>query len=139
MTASPVMKRQALANNLITQARKEWLEQNDPKDGTDCVTPYDVYFYDDSGTPASERIFVMGEGSVLTSAGVWSGMPCICFGHAPEAGPLGGGAEQHRELLLSEGITVAFSTLASMECWLKLTENAAVAYTKWCEQKKKPD
>jgi hypothetical protein len=28
-----------------TAARDEWLEQNDPQDGTDCVTPYDHYFY----------------------------------------------------------------------------------------------
>lgn len=30
-----------------TQLRKEWLKENDPQDGTDCVTPYDRYFYKD--------------------------------------------------------------------------------------------
>lgn len=25
--------------------REEWLEENDPKDGTDCVTPFDKYLY----------------------------------------------------------------------------------------------
>ena len=34
-----------LANKLIAQAREEWLEANDPKEGTDVVTPYDVWFY----------------------------------------------------------------------------------------------
>jgi hypothetical protein len=34
-----------LATKLIAQARKEWIEQNDPQDGTDVVTPYDVWFY----------------------------------------------------------------------------------------------
>ncbi|ARB05740.1 hypothetical protein [Synechococcus virus S-ESS1] len=29
------------AEELIKEARTEWLEQNDPGDGTDCVTPYD--------------------------------------------------------------------------------------------------
>lgn len=29
----------------IKQWREEWLEENDPKDGTDCVTPYDKYLY----------------------------------------------------------------------------------------------
>jgi hypothetical protein len=34
-----------LANSLIAQAREEWLNDNDPRDGTDVVTPYDVWFY----------------------------------------------------------------------------------------------
>lgn len=34
-----------LADRLISQARAEWLEANDPGDGTDVVTPYDVWFY----------------------------------------------------------------------------------------------
>lgn len=25
--------------------RSEWLEENDPQDGTDCVTPFDKYLY----------------------------------------------------------------------------------------------
>lgn len=25
--------------------REEWLAENDPKDGTDCVTPFDEYLY----------------------------------------------------------------------------------------------
>lgn len=29
----------------IEQWREEWLEENDPKDGTDCVTPFDKYLY----------------------------------------------------------------------------------------------
>lgn len=27
--------------------RKHWLEENDPKDGTDCVTPFDAYLMQD--------------------------------------------------------------------------------------------
>lgn len=29
----------------IKQWREEWLEENDPQDGTDCVTPFDKYLY----------------------------------------------------------------------------------------------
>lgn len=29
----------------IDEARLAWLEENDPKDGTDCVTPYDHLLY----------------------------------------------------------------------------------------------
>lgn len=29
----------------LNQQRGEWLEQNDPQDGTDCVTPFDRYLY----------------------------------------------------------------------------------------------
>lgn len=36
-----------LATRLIEQARAEWLEANDPQDGTDVVTPYDEWFYED--------------------------------------------------------------------------------------------
>ena len=31
--------------SLIKQARQEWLDHNDPKDGTDVVTPYDEVLY----------------------------------------------------------------------------------------------
>ena len=31
--------------SLIKQARQEWLDNNDPKDGTDVVTPYDEVLY----------------------------------------------------------------------------------------------
>ena len=31
--------------SLIKQARQEWLDHNDPKDGTDIVTPYDEVLY----------------------------------------------------------------------------------------------
>lgn len=34
-----------LATRLIITARAEWLAENDPKDCTDCVTPYDEWFY----------------------------------------------------------------------------------------------
>lgn len=27
----------------VVQWRREWLEENDPCDGTDCVTPFDEY------------------------------------------------------------------------------------------------
>jgi hypothetical protein len=30
-----------------TQLRKEWLQEHAPRNGTDCVTPYDRYFYKD--------------------------------------------------------------------------------------------
>lgn len=30
---------------VVRIARSEWMESNDPKDGTDCVTPYDHYLY----------------------------------------------------------------------------------------------
>lgn len=36
------------ATKLIKLARDAHLEEHDPKDGTDCVTPYDDWFY---GTP----------------------------------------------------------------------------------------
>lgn len=29
----------------LLEWRLEWLSENDPKDGNDCVTPYDKYFY----------------------------------------------------------------------------------------------
>lgn len=29
----------------LMQLRADWLAANDPKDGTDCVTPFDVYLY----------------------------------------------------------------------------------------------
>lgn len=31
----------------IHEARLAWLEENDPLDGTDCVTPYDHLLYGD--------------------------------------------------------------------------------------------
>ena len=31
--------------SFIKQARQEWLDHNDPKDGTDVVTPYDEVLY----------------------------------------------------------------------------------------------
>lgn len=34
-----------LADKLINQARNEWLAENDHKDGTDVVTPYDEWYY----------------------------------------------------------------------------------------------
>lgn len=33
----------------VIKWRQEWLDQNDPSDGTDCVTPFDKYLYDDDG------------------------------------------------------------------------------------------
>lgn len=35
----------SLADKLINNARNEWLAENDPKDGTDVVTPYDEWYY----------------------------------------------------------------------------------------------
>lgn len=29
----------------IKSWREEWLDENDPEDGTDCVTPFDKYLY----------------------------------------------------------------------------------------------
>lgn len=37
--------RQERLVSLIKQARQEWLDHNDPKDGTDVVTPYDEVLY----------------------------------------------------------------------------------------------
>jgi len=34
--------------------RNEWLEDNDPEDGTDCVTPFDKYLY--ASQPADEEL-----------------------------------------------------------------------------------
>lgn len=31
--------------NSVIEARRIWLEENDPKDGTDCVTPFDHLLY----------------------------------------------------------------------------------------------
>ena len=44
-----------LANRLIAQAREEWLEHNDLKNGTDIVTPYDVWFYKVRGNVESHE------------------------------------------------------------------------------------
>ena len=33
------------AKEVIMQARTAWLEDNDPQDGTDVVTPYDAILY----------------------------------------------------------------------------------------------
>ena len=38
-------QRAEAAEALLVQAREEWLEANDPGDGTDCVTPYDRWFH----------------------------------------------------------------------------------------------
>jgi hypothetical protein len=43
--AGTTEERLEIASRLIGQARVEWLEANDPNDGTDAVTPYDVWFY----------------------------------------------------------------------------------------------
>jgi hypothetical protein len=29
----------------LRQLRSDWLAENEPRDGTDCVTPFDVYLY----------------------------------------------------------------------------------------------
>ena len=29
----------------VREARRVWLEENDPRDGTDCVTPFDKFLY----------------------------------------------------------------------------------------------
>ena len=29
----------------LVKWREEWLAENDPQDGTDCVTPFDAYLY----------------------------------------------------------------------------------------------
>lgn len=31
--------------DVLRAAREEWLRVNDPRDGTDCVTPYDRFLY----------------------------------------------------------------------------------------------
>lgn len=36
-----------LTKDTVSLLRQEWLEEHDPRDGTDCVTPYDRYFYKD--------------------------------------------------------------------------------------------
>lgn len=35
----------AVRDKDIAEWRAEWLEANDPRDGTDCVTPFDKYLY----------------------------------------------------------------------------------------------
>lgn len=35
----------AEAKQVILEARREWLADNDPQDGTDVVTPYDAILY----------------------------------------------------------------------------------------------
>lgn len=30
---------------MVVAWRRDWLRENDPRDGTDCVTPFDAYFY----------------------------------------------------------------------------------------------
>jgi len=37
--------RVAEAKALLIEARADWLEANDPRDGTDCVTPYDAWLW----------------------------------------------------------------------------------------------
>lgn len=37
----------------IVRWRRDWLEENDPRDGTDCVTPFDHYLY---GTTARSPV-----------------------------------------------------------------------------------
>ena len=41
---SPVVKVQVPREKLIRWC-EEWLPENDPKDGADCVTPFDEYLY----------------------------------------------------------------------------------------------
>lgn len=43
--AQRAIKAEALLRECALSARAEWLEANDPQDGTDCVTPFDEYLY----------------------------------------------------------------------------------------------
>ncbi len=42
-SAGPAVVAVSLAD--LDQWRRDWLDENDPKDGTDCVTPFDAYLY----------------------------------------------------------------------------------------------
>lgn len=43
--ARRVLSAEKLLQELAIKARADWLEENDPNDGTDCVSPYDEYLY----------------------------------------------------------------------------------------------
>ena len=42
----------------VREARRVWLEENDPRDGTDCVTPFDKFLY---GLPVPRAKEVPGQ------------------------------------------------------------------------------
>ena len=58
----------ALANILIGYARNEYLRENDPQDGTDVVTPYDEWFYEERKGTSSMKKTIAGMLAVITLA-----------------------------------------------------------------------
>lgn len=50
--------------------RSDWLAENDPMDGTDCVTPFDKYLYGDELLTVPEYYSDAAEKRTLTITGI---------------------------------------------------------------------